>query len=82
MALRTFAPDTTTVAAEARAFAREHGFQVGERGRVSREMFIVYFLARPQRARQVAKSLGIEVSARGRLSAVDAEKVAEAVTTY
>lgn len=71
--------DTAEVAAEARAFAREQGIEVGTRGRLSREAFTAYFLAQPKRAREVAKALGVEVGARGRLSPATAETVAAAV---
>lgn len=70
---------TAEVAAEARAFAREHGTQVGTRGRLSAEAFTAYFLAQPKRAREVAVALGLPVGNRGRLSRDKIEVIAATV---
>lgn len=67
---------TREAAGEARAFARQHGVPVGTRGRISQETFVSFFLSKPAAARKVAKALDIPVSKRGRLSPVDATKVA------
>jgi hypothetical protein len=67
------------VAQETREFSRQKGSPVGERGRLSREAFVAYFLAKPKRAREVAKALNIPVSSRGRLSEADAAKVATVI---
>lgn len=68
--------NTREVAAEAREFAREHGLEVGTRGRLSREVFVSFFMATPQRARDVAGALGVDISKRGRLAWRDADRVA------
>lgn len=72
--------NTREVAQEARAHAIATGAADGvKRGRLSRETFVAYFVARPQRARQVAAALGIEVSKRGRLSETHAKALATLV---
>jgi Lsr2 len=63
-------PDSETKwnPAEVRAWARERGFGVGERGRIP-EPVIELYLAQPATVRKWASSQGIEVSERGRLPA-------------
>jgi hypothetical protein len=75
MAKNTVTLNTREVAQEAREFARENGMEVGTRGRLSRDIFVDYFLARPRRAREIARQAGIPISARGRLSPLDADRV-------
>jgi Lsr2 len=52
--------------AEVRAWARERGLGVGERGRIP-EAVIELYLAQPSRVRRWASDRGITVSERGRL---------------
>jgi Lsr2 protein len=54
--------------AEVRAWARERGLGVGERGRIP-EPVIELYMAQPSTVRKWASSQGIEVSERGRLPA-------------
>ena len=70
---------TRQVAGEAREFARANGLSVGTRGRISQEVFTTFFLSKPSSCRTAAKALDIPVSRRGRISPVDATKVALAV---
>lgn len=67
------------VASEARAFCRAKGLPVGTRGRLSQEQFVKFFLSNPRRARQVASAVEIPVSRRGRISPLDAGKVASVI---
>ena len=70
---------SATLAAEARAYARQNGNDVGSRGRLSQEQFSNYFISQPARTRQVARTLGLVVGQRGRVSAQMANVVAAAV---
>lgn len=56
------------LAREVRNFARENGYEVGSRGRVSAELFVEYLMTKPQLARELAKALNIPVGVRGRVA--------------
>jgi len=73
--------DVRTLAGEVRNFAREHGMEVGSRGRVSSEMFVEYLLTQPKKVRELAKALNIPVSERGRVSFETVAKVGVAVAS-
>ncbi len=60
--------DVRTLAGEVRDFARENGYIVGSRGRVSSELFVEYLMTQPKKVRELAKVLDIPVSERGRVS--------------
>jgi hypothetical protein len=54
--------------AEVRAWARERGIEVGDRGRIP-ETVIELYLAKPSTIRKWASDRGLQVSERGRISA-------------
>jgi len=54
-----------------REWATEAGLPVGERGRISREVFVTFLENNPREARKFLKSKGYEVGTRGRVSKAD-----------
>ena len=68
-----------SVAHEARAFAQEHGAEVGIRGRLSADTIVTFLKANPKRARQIAAEVGVVVPSRGRLSADALTAIAKVV---
>lgn len=71
--------DTRAVATAAREFARENGNQVGTRGRLSIEIFTNYLLSQPATARDLAQTMDIPVSAKGRVSRETVEAIAASI---
>ena len=60
--------DTAWKPAEVRAWARERGIEIGDRGRIP-EPLIELYLAKPSTVRKWASERGIRVSERGRIPA-------------
>jgi hypothetical protein len=58
--------DTTWTPADVRAWARERGIEIGDRGRIP-EPVIELYLAKPSTVRKWASERGIRVSERGRI---------------
>jgi hypothetical protein len=71
--------DIRTLSAEARAFARENGLEVGSRGRVPSTLFVDYLMSQPKKARELAKALQVPVNDRGRVSFETIAKVSVAL---
>jgi hypothetical protein len=51
-----------------REWAKEAGIPVGDRGRISKDVFVAYLQANPKVAREYLKDHGVEVGKRGRIS--------------
>lgn len=51
-----------------REWAEDTGLNVGERGRLSREVKVAYLKAHPATVRQLAAAKGIALGKRGRIS--------------
>ena len=78
---KTIDIDVRALAGEVRSFARENGYEVGTRGRVSSELFVEYLLTQPKKARELAKALDIPVNDRGRVSFETVAKVGVAIAS-
>jgi len=70
---------TREVAQMVREFGRQNGYVVGERGRLSTDLFADFFYRQPRTAKAAAALVGMTFPARGRISKADAERLALAV---
>lgn len=73
--------DIRTLSAEVRNFARENGYEVGTRGRVSSELFVEYLMTQPRKTRELAKALNVPVGVRGRIPFETVAKVGVALAS-
>lgn len=57
------------IANEVRQFAKDNGFEVGTRGRLSAGLFGAFLSSQtPAKVREIAAEAGVEVPAKGRIS--------------
>lgn len=71
--------DSSTIASAARDHAIDTGQKVGSIGRVSVDVIADYLVTQPRTARELADFLGVEISAKGKLSQEKAKELASAI---